>query len=167
MLTFIKSFISQKTNSRLFLICPTWHIEQKLRIEFGENSYFMTALAGLFSFDNAQINQITSLVKEHKINKVCIVANPECRFIGNIFDPYEFYNTSAEDLLSRIYHKKYDKFESMSSIEEKKRALALYKSELQLAILKRNPKISTLLKTNNLKISIVLNQKYTTSKNLI
>lgn len=167
MLTFFKSFIPQKTNSRLFLICPTWHIEQKLRIEFGENSYFMTALAGFFSFDDAQINEIACLVSGNKINKICIVANPECRFIHNIFHPGKFYNMPAEDLLTRIYHKKYDKFESMATMKDKKKALALYKSELQLAILKRNPKISALLAKNNLEISIILNQKYIKSKNLI
>jgi hypothetical protein len=160
-------FKLQKTSSRLFLICPTWHLEQKLRQEFGENSYFMTALAGLFSFDDAQLLEISSLIKEGKIDKICLVANPNCRFITNIFSPDKFHNTATEDLLARIYHKKYDSLNSMNSLEDKKKALALYKSEMQLALLKRNPIISNLINHHTIDISIIINHQNVKSEKAI
>ncbi|RRO16429.1 hypothetical protein [Flavobacteriaceae bacterium 14752] len=146
-----------KTTKRLFLLCPIWCLETKLRKEFKDDPYFMTALGGSFSFDQAQIQQIKSLVCQNGIQKICVVANPKCKFIQNIIQPDTIHNTAAEELLANIYHKKYDEIQNETSFEDKCRRLSILHSEFQIAHLRSKPEILALIEHYNLDISIIVN----------
>ncbi len=146
-----------KTTKRLFLLCPTWCLETKLINEFKDNSYFMTALGSSFSFDKVQIQQIKSLVCQKGIQKICVVANPKCKFIQNIIQPDTLHNTAVEELLASIYHKKYDEIQNEVSFEDKCRRLSILHSEFQIAHLWCKPEILALIEHYNLDISIIVN----------
>lgn len=155
MLSIFKS--KSKAIKRLFLVCPTWCLEQRLRKKFGENSYFMTALAGVFSFDEAQIIQIEDLVKRQGIDKICVVANPNCQFVKNIINPISYHHTKAEELLTKIYHKKYDEIHRESTFEDQCLKLSIYRAELQVAYLQRDPQLLALIENYNLDLSVMVN----------
>ncbi len=153
------SFFNKKkqTTNRLILICSTWCLEPKLREEFGTQSFFMTALGGMFSFDKSQIEQVKSLVNKQSVNKICVVANPNCRFVKNIINPNTFHNTKAEELLAKIYHKKYDEIKQELTFEDKCRKLSIYRAELQIAHIKRHPEVLALIENHNIEISVMVN----------
>lgn len=153
-----------KTTKRLFLLCPTWCLETKLRNEFRDDPYFMTALGGSFSFDRSQIQQVKSLVSQKGIQKICVVANPKCKFIQNIIQPDTLHNTAAEELLANIYHKKYDEIQNETSFEDKCRRLSILHCEFQIAQLKSKSDILGLIKDYDIDISIIINHIPTPSK---
>lgn len=153
-----------KTNKRLFLLCPTWCLETKLRKQFKDDPYFMTALGCSFSFDKSQVEQIKSLIHQNGVEKICVVANPKCKFIQNIINPKSLYNTRAEELLASIYHKKYDEIQQEHSFEDKCRKLSIYHAELQLAHFMRIPEILACIENHNIDISVLLNHTTQTHK---
>jgi len=132
-------------------------MEPRLRKQFKEDCYFMTALGCSFSFDQAQINQIQTLVKKHGINKICVVANPNCSFIKNIITPKSLYNTKTEELLAKLYHKKYDDVQKETSFKDKCYKLSIIHSEFQVAQLTRRPELLSLIENYNLDISVMIN----------
>lgn len=155
MLSIFKS--KPKAFKRLFLVCPTWCLEQRFRKKFGENSYFMNAIAGVFVLDESQIIQIEDLVKRQDIDKICVVANPNCQFVKNIIKPINYHYTKAEELLAKIYHKKYDDIHQESTLEDQCLKLSIYNAELQVAYLKREPQLLVLMENYNLDLSVMIN----------
>ncbi|MBS3737976.1 hypothetical protein [Mesohalobacter halotolerans] len=146
-----------RSTKRLFLLCPTWFLEPKLRKEYKDNPFFLTSLGGSFSFDRIQIQQIKSLVCDKGVRKICIVANPQCKFIQNIIKPESLYSTTTEELLAKIYHKKYDDIQNEKSFKDKCLRLSILHAEFQIAVLRSKPDISSLFEDYNLEISIVIN----------
>lgn len=146
-----------KISRRLFLICPSWCLESKLRKEFGAYSYFMTALAGMLSFDDSKIAQMKNLITNYNITKICFVAHPNCQYIKNIIHPVNFYDTKAEKLLVKIYHKKYDDIQQELRLEDKCLKLSIYRAELQLAYLKRHPQLLALIENRGIDLSVLVN----------
>ncbi|MDT8347200.1 MAG: hypothetical protein RQ756_05320 [Flavobacteriaceae bacterium] len=104
--------VFKSSSKSLFLICPTWNLENKIRVKHGLNAYFLTALGGIFHIDAQTAEHIKCFIRKNRINKINIVINPSCKFIQNVLNPKEFNNTKAEQLLTEIYHTNY------SSIEE-------------------------------------------------
>ena len=121
-----------KKNKRLIISCPTWHVEKRLQQQTNDKCYFMNILAGIYIEDELFMDQLLQTMKDNKINKLSVVANPNCSFVKNILQPEKNVETRAEEVIARLYHKKYDLIRSIESQNEKHKALAYYCAQFSL-----------------------------------
>ena len=121
-----------KKNKRLIISCPTWHIEKRLQQQTNDKCYFMNILAGIYIEDELFIDQLLQTIKNNKIDKLSVVANPNCSFVKNILQPHKNLETQAEEVITRLYHKKYDLIHQFNDQSEKQKALAYYCAQFSL-----------------------------------
>lgn len=70
----------KRTENRLFLICPTDHLEYPIRAQTTGVQYFYTALGTRFEYDNQSQMDLLGLIRAHEIEKVVYVSA-----INNVF----------------------------------------------------------------------------------
>ena len=109
---------------KLFLVCPDCHIENTLRTEFGDDSYFLTALGSVFDFSNPDSAEaINQFIRREQISEIVIVNDTHCTFINNSVREKDNVDTKAELELRRLQKNNLEKFDCLNE-DEKKKVLA-------------------------------------------
>ncbi len=68
----------------LFLVCPECNIEQSIRKRFGDSGLFLTALGGVFHFNEQQyVNEFVSIIDREQISCIYIVNDTRCTILNN------------------------------------------------------------------------------------
>ncbi len=96
-------------NSKLFLICPDAHLELFIRKRYGTDVFFLTALGGVFNFEEqSYLEAVLGLIEREGIGEIIFVNDTSCRFINSVLEADPRLATSAEyallDLLIRHYY---------------------------------------------------------------
>jgi len=90
---------------RLFFVCPDCFLEGKIRRHFDGESYFLTALGGVFqpaSFEYAE--KVNELLSRNEIREICIVNDNHCTFTQNVVNGKKSScSVRAEEVLQQVY----------------------------------------------------------------
>ena len=110
---------------RLFLVCPECTIEQKIRVKYGSDSFFLTALGCVFHIDNFQYAEaVNSFLSGEDVMHIYIVNDINCTFIQNTLSSGTNHKTKAEIALAELYLNNIDSLEKLNSEDEKALQLA-------------------------------------------
>lgn len=150
---------------RLFLVCPDCFMEQKVRAQYGSDSYFLTALGAVFHMDNFQYaEEVNAFLSGEDVKDIFIVNDVKCTFIQNTLSTKN-HETKAEQKLAQLYLDNYDRFEELSSDEEKKEKLALLNIKRQAKDLLEVAFIGTKIRDHQLTVKgLLYNRKTDTFK---
>lgn len=114
------------TQPSLFLICPDCHLESRIRDNFGNNSYFLTALGAVFDLSQfIYAEEINQIILSDKISDIYLVNDTECTFINNVISKEINYRTSAEKILNQLYQKHNSSFSNLPLFKQQKRLAEL------------------------------------------
>lgn len=130
-------------------------MEHKIRLKYGINTYFLTALGGVFHIDAQTAEHIKCFINKNQIKKINIVINPSCTFIQNVLNPSRFNNTKAEQLIAEIYHSNYSAIEEENKTHtEKCVLLSTERAYVQLKQLMKLSFIKDKVQNNELEICL-------------
>ena len=146
-----------KKKKRLFIACPTWHIEQKIQDSTKDDCYFINTLGGIYIEDELFIDQLVHTIKNEGIHKLSVIANADCMFIKNLLEPRNDLETKAEEVMTWIFHKKYDAFRSLNDERQQRSALAYYCAQFSLGRILQDPKFQMNFQKKGLKTGILTN----------
>ena len=146
-----------KKKKRLFIACTTWHIEQKIQDSTKDDCYFINTLGGIYIEDKLFIDQLVHTIKNEGIHKLSVIANADCTFIKNLLEPRNDLETKAEEVMTWIYHKKYDAIRSLNDQRQQRSALAYYCAQFSLGRILQNPKFQLNFQEKELKTGILTN----------
>jgi carbonic anhydrase len=120
-------------NKTLFLVCPFNHSESLVRSLFREESYFLTAPAGIFNCqDTDYANAIASFLTNKEINHIIVVQRTECRFLRNALALKPESNLNAEKVLARLVQTHHLELSALKSLAEKQEKLARFNIDRQM-----------------------------------
>lgn len=89
---------------RLFLVCPDCYMEQKIRAQYGSDSFFLTALGSVFHIDNFKYaEEVNSFLSREDVMHIYIVNDVNCTFIQNTLSSGTNHKTKAEIALEELY----------------------------------------------------------------
>jgi|GEM_PF-2238739 hypothetical protein len=146
-----------RKKKRLFIACPTWHIEDKIRKSTKDDCYFINTLGGIYIEDELFIDQLVHTIKNEGIQKLSVIANADCMFIKNLIEPQDDLETEAEEVMTWIYHKKYDAIRSLNDQRQQRSALAYYCAQFSLGRILQDPKFQINFQEKRLKTGILTN----------
>jgi len=111
--------------NNLFLICPTSQSESMMRREFGEGSYFLTALGTAFKFHEIKhIEAVADIIRNENIREIHVVQDSCCHFIDRVLEREKSHGTYAEAVLVDLLIDNYAYVMQPASSMEKRKRLA-------------------------------------------
>jgi len=134
-----RSMFRWKKNNRLIISCPTWHIDQNIQEQTRDNCYFMNILAGIYIDDDLFMDQLIHTIYHNGIEKLSLIANPNCSFLKNILNPKRDLETKAEEIMAKIYHKKFESIQSIDQQEDQRKLLAYYCAQFSVGRILLDP----------------------------
>lgn len=91
------------SKSRLFLVCPDCHMEMPIRKQYGDNSFFLTALGTAFDLTDFEfMEEVNQLVIKEDIKEIILVNDHQCTFVKSALQNEVRFNTKAEKILVNI-----------------------------------------------------------------
>ena len=120
---------------KLFVICPFSQLEQKLRIKYGDNPYFITVPGG-YVLNNLESIQVA--IVQNKINELILVTDLNCSFVESIICRKKLHGLSYEKHLENIYIENFNNYFVNNKIESQKYNLLKLNLNLQLSEIEKN-----------------------------
>ncbi len=118
----------------LFFICPDCHLEHFIKEMYGDNVFFATALGAVFNFNDINYSKsLSDFMFRESITDIFIVNDTCCRFITNILENEESFESFSEDTLSKLLISNYSIETDSKSVINKKKALAQLNVKRQIA----------------------------------
>ena len=59
---------SDSMSNKLFLVCPFSSMENFIREKYGDNVFFMTAMAAILNFNSEEISAIKLFIEREKVS---------------------------------------------------------------------------------------------------
>jgi carbonic anhydrase len=96
---------STDTNkAKLFLICPSCHIENHIRKHFDGSLFFLTALGSVFDTSGlSYASGMNELLINENISEIIIVNDSSCKFILAVLNNGKGFHTGAEEVLQILH----------------------------------------------------------------
>ena len=108
-------------NSKIYLVCPFSFMENYIRREFGEESYFITSMASvMLTKDDNFYQYLRGLIVENNIPELVVNVDLECDFFNRVFFGEKLYETPSEMFLKAVFDSNRSEIVSESSILEQK-----------------------------------------------
>lgn len=112
-------------NNKLFLVCPFSCMENFIRQKYGADVFFLTAMAGIFQWDNKEwVEKIKYFISSEKINEIFILSDVSCRFINAAINNEKINGFIAEIIIQKLLHNNYDIVSENRIIHEQQIKLA-------------------------------------------
>lgn len=111
--------------NRLFLLCPASQLESFIRMKYGPDTFFLTALAAVFSLKQwDHVEELTGFIERESIEEVVVVNDVSCRFLQSVLTKQKGFGTQAEQVLIDLLVDNYAHVMCNSSVAEQKFRLA-------------------------------------------
>lgn len=126
-------------SNKLFLVCPFSGMEGFIRHKYGNDVFFVTAMAGAFNFQNDEYKSIIQeFIERESINEIIIANDACCRFINNVLNNKKEVKSYAEDVLKKLFSDNYFYNLQDKSLAEQAEALATLNVKHQVHELKNS-----------------------------
>ncbi|MEW5844151.1 MAG: carbonic anhydrase [Bacteroidota bacterium] len=113
-------------SNKLFLVCPFSCMENYIRTNYGDDVFFITAMAAVFQSEEQEyIQDIAALIAGENITQIFVVNDTSCRFINNVLKKESGFDTPAEKILQKIYSDNHSSFPHGQPLPEQQKTLAM------------------------------------------
>jgi carbonic anhydrase len=120
---------------KLFVICPFSQLEQRLKVKYGDNPYFITVPGG-YILNNLESIQVA--IVQNKINELILVTDLNCSFVESIICRKKLHGLSYEKHLENIYIENFYNYFINNKIESQKYNLLKLNLIFQLSEIEKN-----------------------------
>ncbi|WP_276499018.1 hypothetical protein [Pontibacter litorisediminis] len=118
--------------NKLFLICPSSHLEHFLGMRY-KNAYFLTALAAVFRLrEGGYAEELIGFLERESVEEVIVVNDVACPFIESVLLKQQGYGTYAEEVLVDLLVDNYAEVISCGAVEAQKARLAALNVQRQM-----------------------------------
>lgn len=139
--------------NNLFLICPDCYIEQAVRNNYGDDSFFLTALGAVFEMDKMEYaEEVNQFIISEDVGSIYIVNDIYCTFIQNPLTGNREYNTKAEKVIQSIIKRNERDISSIIELKGKAKKIAALNIRRQALELLDVPFIGDKIRDFRLKI---------------
>lgn len=76
--------------NRLYMICPTDHLEYIIREKFDGQKYFYTSLGNSFSIEANEVNEMIQVIRKNKIEEITFIISENNKIILDAINNQEF-----------------------------------------------------------------------------
>ena len=111
-------------NNKLFLVCPFSFMENFIRQKYGDDVFFMTAMATVMHFEREEISAIKLFIEREKVQEIIITSDTSCRFINGALKCEKEFGSYAETQIKNIVLENEDALAKTNSEEEKQKIIA-------------------------------------------
>ena len=120
-------------NNKLLLVCPFSMMENFIRERYGDDVFFITAMAAVLHFDGEEISAIKKYIKKEKIQKIIIASDTSCRFINRALKNEKELGSYSETIINKIILQNRAALTKTNSEEEKQKIIAnsIVKNQVQ------------------------------------
>ena len=149
-------------NNKLFLVCPFSCMENFIRQKFGDNVFFITAMAAVFQFNETEyLKSIKDLIEREEIQEIIIASDTSCRFINGVLNDEKEFGSYAETQIKNILLENVDGLTNSNRIADKQKIIAQFIIKNQAQELSKH----YLFRSEILKNKIVVKGIVTTKSN--
>jgi carbonic anhydrase len=120
---------------KLFVICPFSQLEQRLKVKYGDNPYFITVPGG-YILNNLESIQVA--IVQNKINELILVTDLNCSFVESIICRKKLHGLFYEKHLENIYIENFYNYFINNKIESQKYNLLKLNLIFQLSEIEKN-----------------------------
>lgn len=112
-------------NNKLFLVCPFSSMENFIRQNYGDDVFYITAMAGIFQCNEKEwIEEIKYFISSENINEIFIVSDISCRFINAALNKEKTNGYYSERVIQKLVEDNYDLIMENKAIHEQQIKLA-------------------------------------------
>jgi carbonic anhydrase len=109
--------------NKLFIVCPFSQMELFLQKKYGNEIYFITALASIMQWNQKEdMDAIRDFIIRESVQEIYLVHDTGCRFINNIITKHKLYGLLSEEIIQNIYVEHY-----LSDFENKELSVQQFK----------------------------------------
>jgi carbonic anhydrase len=109
--------------NKLFIVCPFSQMELFLQKKYGNEIYFITALASIMQWNQKEdMDAIRDFIIRESVQEIYLVHDTGCRFINNIITKHKLYGLPSEEIIQNIYVEHY-----LSDFENKELSVQQFK----------------------------------------
>ena len=108
-------------------------MENFIREKYGDNVFFMTAMAAILNFNSEEISAIKLFIEREKVQEIIISSDTSCLIINSVLKNKNEFGSHAETLIKNIVLENKDALAKANSEVEKQKIIAnaLVKNEAQ------------------------------------
>ncbi|WP_026463567.1 hypothetical protein [Adhaeribacter aquaticus] len=146
--------------NKLFLICPTCHLETFIKSKYGHNAFFLTALGGVFDFGNIDyVEAVADFIRREHITELVFVNDISCSFMNSILEKEKGFGTYAERVMLDLLIDNYYAIMEGSTLLEQKKNLARLNMQRQAEEILANQMLIGPILDNDLQIKGLITNK--------
>ena len=114
-------------NNKLFLVCPFSCMEIFIRKYFGDDVFFITAIAAAFQSEEQEyLEKVKALIERESITEIIIVNDTSCRFINSVLKNKNGFAYPAEQILQKMFNENYSVLMQKKLLAEQQEMLAVF-----------------------------------------
>ncbi len=112
-------------SNKLFLVCPFSCMENFIRQKYGEDVFFLTAMAAAFQYSEEEyVAAIKDFITRENITEILIVNDTSCRFINSVLKKEKGFGTPVEKIIQEILIDNFPTIMQNQSLIEQQKQLA-------------------------------------------
>ncbi len=144
----------------LFLVCPFSNLEQFLRQQYGQEVFFLTAMAGQSQFHELPYAEaVIDLIEREQLSELYLVNDTACRFMNGLLDEAPTHGSMAEGKLEQLLVENYCEIKSQPTRTAQLKKMAAFNLQAQLHEITSNSFLQTWLTQNRLEIKGLITSK--------
>lgn len=146
--------------NQLFLVCPFSNMEHFIRQKFGQEAFFLTAMAGQSQFHELRYTEaMLELIDREQITELYLVQDTSCRFMNGLLDAEPIHGSIAENKLEQLLVEHYAEIKSQTTRTLQLKKFAAINLRAQLREIGANVFLSSWMAQNRLEIKGLITTK--------
>lgn len=147
-------------SNKLFLVCPFSNMENFIREKYGDDVFFITAMAAIFQFQEKKYLQaIRDFIIRENITEIYIVSDTLCRFINSAIKKEIAHAGYSEGIIQKLFADNYAVVMDNKSLEKQQIKLAELIVQHQAEELRRPDLFQQQIIQNNISIRGIITTK--------
>lgn len=146
--------------NQLFLVCPFSNMEHFIRQKFGQEAFFLTAMAGQSQFHELRYTEaVLELIDREEIAELYLVQDTSCRFMNGLLDAEPIHGSIAENKLEQLLVEHYAEIKAHTTRTLQLKKFAAINLRAQLREIGANAFLNSWMARNRLEIKGLITTK--------
>lgn len=144
----------------LFLVCPFSNMENFIRQKFGQDVFFLTAMAGQSQLDELRYTEaVLELIEREQISELFLVNDTSCRFLNALLAGKPLHGSTAETTLEQLLVDNYFEIKAAATRSAQLKKFAAINLKTQLQEMENNALLKAWIAENRLEIKGLITTK--------
>jgi carbonic anhydrase len=146
--------------NKLFLVCPFSNMENFIHLKYGEDVFFISAMATHAHFHDAKyLESVIDFISNQQIGEIYIVNDTSCRFLNAVLNGDSTADSTSEKSIQQLLVDNYAWIMQQRTRSEQLKILANLNIKKQTFEIRMNERFSSLILQYNIGIKGLITTK--------